>query len=149
MTAAGAADSRLFKSLVEQTPDAVVFADRDGIIRIWNAASQTLFGFSAAEAIGQSLDLIVPERFRRAHWEGFRRAMASGHTKSGDPVRVTRSLHKLGRTLYVEISFGLVRDDAGAVIGSVAVGRDGTARFLEMRRGSIGGCASRTSSSPS
>ena len=69
MTAAGAADSRLFRSLVEQTPDAVVFADRDGIIRIWNAASQTLLGFSADEAIGQSLDLIVPERFRRAHWE--------------------------------------------------------------------------------
>ena len=120
----------LFRALVEQTPDAVVFADRDGIIRVWNPAAEAVFGFGAAEAIGQSLDLIVPERFRRAHWEGFHRAMASGRTRPGDPVRVTRSLHKLDRKLYVEISFGLIKDESGTAIGSVAVGRDCSARFL-------------------
>lgn len=140
MTSAFATAPPIFQALVEQAPDAIVFADRDGIIRIWNAAAEAVFGFGADEALGQSLDLIVPERFRHAHWEGFRRAMASGRTRAGDPVRVTRSLHKLGRKLYVEISFGLVKDTTGAVIGSVAVGRDCSARFLaeQARQGGSG-----------
>lgn len=119
-----------FRHIVDQTPDAVIFADADGVIRVWNGGAEAVFGFSVAEAIGSSLDIIIAERFRRAHWEGYHRAMASGHTRHGAQVRTTRAIHKDGRKLYVELSFGVVVDEAGAVLGSVAVGRDGTARQL-------------------
>ena len=119
-----------FGHIVAQIPEAVVFADTGGVIRVWNGGAEAVFGFSAAEAVGSSLDIIIAERFRRAHWEGYHRAMASGHTRHGAQVRTTRAIHKDGRKLYVELSFGVVVDDAGVVLGSVAVGRDGTARQL-------------------
>ncbi|HEY8708826.1 MAG TPA: PAS domain S-box protein [Burkholderiaceae bacterium] len=124
------AELLLFKAIVEQTPDAIIFADCDGMIRVWNRGAEVVFGFSAAEVIGSSLDIIIQERFRRAHWEGFRNAIESGHTRHGGDVRTTRSNHKLGHKLYVDLSFGLVTSEAGSVIGSVAVGRDCTARHL-------------------
>ena len=122
-------DPLLYKGVVEQLPDAVVVADPDGGILVWNRAAEALFGFTAAEAIGSSLDIIIPERFRAAHWEGFRRAVENGRTRLGSQVRTTRSMHKLGHKLYVDLSFGLVTDAAGAVIGSMAVARDCTARY--------------------
>ena len=117
--------SELCNAIVAQTPDAIVFADRDGVIRLWNLGAEALFGFPAAEVIGRSLDVIVPERFRQAHWD-----VASGRTRPGDSVRTTRADHKSGRKLYVDLSFGLVKDGSGSVIGSVAVGRDCSARYL-------------------
>lgn len=119
-----------FRHIVEQTPDAVIFADTGGLIRIWNRGAEAVFGFSAAEAVGSSLDIIIAERFRRAHWEGYHRAMTSGRTRHGAQVRTTRAIHKDGRKLYVELSFGVIVNDAGATLGSVAVGRDGSARQL-------------------
>ncbi|NRF71275.1 PAS domain S-box protein [Aquincola sp. S2] len=119
-----------FRHIVDQTPDAVIFADSDGVIRVWNGGAEAVFGFSAAEAVGSSLDIIIAERFRRAHWEGYHRAMANGHTRHGAQVRTTRAIHKDGRKLYVELSFGVVVDEEGAALGSVAVGRDGTARHV-------------------
>lgn len=118
----------LHRAIVEQSPDAVVVADRDGTICLWNHAAQRLFGFSAAEALGASLDLIVPERLRSAHWVGFRRAVEAGRLHGTPDARLTRALHKDGRRLYVELSFGLVRDGAGTVMGALAIGRDVTAR---------------------
>ena len=120
----------LFKAIVEQTSDAIIFADRDGVIRVWNRGAAAVFGFSAAEAVGSSLDIIIPERFRRAHWEGFRNAIESGHTRHGDDVRTTRSTHQDGRKLYVDLSFGLATSGAGSVVGPVAVGRECSARYL-------------------
>jgi PAS domain S-box-containing protein len=119
-----------FRHIVDQVPEAVIFADAGGLIRVWNRGAETLFGFSAAEALGNSLDIIIAERFRRAHWDGFHVAMASGHTRHGAQVRTTRAVHKDGRKLYVELSFSVVVNEAGAVLGSAAVGRDGTARHL-------------------
>ena len=119
-----------FRHIVDQTPDAVIFADSDGVIRVWNGGAEAVFGFSAAEAVGSSLDIIIAERFRRAHWDAYHRAMANGHTRLGAQVRTTRAIHKDGRKLYVELSFGVVVDEEGAVLGAVAVGRDGTARHL-------------------
>jgi PAS domain S-box-containing protein len=121
----------LCSDIVEQAWEAVIFADRDGRIGLWNRAAEALFGFSAAEAIGASLDLIVPERFRVAHWNGFRKAIESGRTQHGGEVRTTRSLHKDGRKLYVELSFGLVKTPAGEVAGSLAIGRCGNERFAK------------------
>lgn len=123
-------NSNLFQSMVEQAPDAIIFADREGAIRVWNRGAETIFGHSAAEVLGGSLDVIIPERLRRAHWEGFRRAVDSGQTKYADRVLTTRSMHKNGSKLYVDLSFGLVRDGTGAVAGALAIGRDCTARYL-------------------
>jgi len=118
----------LHRAIVEQSPDAVVVADRDGTICLWNHAAQHLFGFSAAEAVGASLDLIVPERLRGAHWAGFRRAVDAGRMHGTADARLTRARHKGGRRLYVEFSFALVRNTDGTVMGALAIGRDATAR---------------------
>ena len=123
-------DAAPWRHILADTPDALVFADAQGIIRAWNAGAEAVFGFSAAEAMGQSLDLIIPERLRAAHWLGFNRAMARGATSHGAEVRTTRGEHKDGRKLYVDMSFGVVRDDAGTVLGSVAMARDVTKRHL-------------------
>ena len=118
-------------AVVEQMADALIFADTKGQIRLWNPAAVALFGFTTDEAIGQSLDLIIPENLRKGHWAGFDRAIRSGATRLGGQATVTRALHKSGKRLYVDLSFSLVRGPAGAVIGAMAVGRDVTARFEE------------------
>jgi PAS domain S-box-containing protein len=120
-------------ALIEHLPVSVIVSDREGRITAWNRASEALFGFTAAEAIGQSLDLIIPERLREAHWAGFDRSLASGTTKYAGQVMTTRATHKDGRRLYVEFSFGMLKDESGAVVAVMAVGRDGTERFLAQR----------------
>jgi PAS domain S-box-containing protein len=120
--------------LLRDMAEAVVFADRDGMIRAWNPGAGALFGFSAAEALGRSLDLIIPEPLRPAHWRGFQRAMAEGATRHGRRAILTRALHASGDKRYVDMSFAVVRDGAGMVIGSVAVARDASERYLEERR---------------
>ncbi|MGP1679021.1 MAG: PAS domain-containing protein [Burkholderiales bacterium] len=120
----------VFQAVVEQAPDAIIYADRAGAIRVWNRAAETVFGYVAAEVLGSSLDVIIPERLRRAHWEGFHRAIDSGQTKLGGRALVTRSVHKNGSKLYVELSFGLIRNGTGAIAGALALGRECTARHL-------------------
>lgn len=73
----------LFEAIAGQSSDAVIFADRDGAIRIWTRGAETIFGYSAAEVLGKSLDVIIPDRLRSAHWEGFRKAIDTGETKLG------------------------------------------------------------------
>ena len=121
-------DSPLAGRVLACMMEAVIHADRQGLIELWNPAAAALFGHSADEAIGQSLDLIIPERLRAAHWRGFHTAIASGQTRLHGRPTMTRALHKSGATLYVEMSFALVSDQAGEVIGSVAVARDVTER---------------------
>lgn len=113
--------------------DALIYADRSGTILRWNGASTALFGFSAAEALGQSLDLIIPEHLRAAHWKGFEAALASGTMKLAGRPTLTRALHKNGRKLYIEMTFALVRDGNGDVLGSVAMARDVTERVERER----------------
>ena len=115
-------------AIVEQVADAIIFADRQGVIRLWNPAAEAVFGFSADEMIGQSLDLIIPERLRPAHWKAFHQAIEAGRTRLGRRALITRSVHKSGARLYVDLSFAIVRDAAGEVAGAVAVARDATDR---------------------
>jgi|SRR6185312_4294751 PAS domain S-box-containing protein len=126
-------DCALAQAILAQAADAVIFADTEGVIRIWNAGATRTFGFTEQEALGESLDLIVPERLREAHWTGFRRAMQSGVTRLDGRPTMTRGLHKSGRRLYVEMSFAVVRAVSGVVAGSVAIARDATARYEEQR----------------
>ena len=86
----------LFRAVVEQGPDALIFADCEGTIRLWNARAEAIFGYAAAEAVGRSLDLIIPENLRAAHWRGYRQAITLGHAKSGGHALATRAAHKLG-----------------------------------------------------
>lgn len=109
--------------------DALIYIDAQGVIRVWNAMAAALFGFSSEQALGQSVDLIIPAHLREAHWRGFHRAMASGHTSSQE-VRTTRGVHQSGRKLYVDMSFAIVTDGHGKALGSVAMARDATGRYL-------------------
>ncbi|MDE2369247.1 MAG: PAS domain S-box protein [Burkholderiales bacterium] len=97
--------------------------DREGRIRVWNGGAETLFGHAAAQALGQSLDLIIPERFRAAHWNAFDAALAAGRVAHPGEVRTTRAVHQDGSKVYVEMSFGVVCDGQGAAIGSIALAR--------------------------
>jgi len=118
-----------WERIVLDAGDALIFIDAHGLIRVWNAMAAALFGFSAEEALGRSVDLIIPEHLREAHWRGFNHAMAHGGTTSHE-VRTTRGLHKSGRKLYVDMSFAIVTDDQGMALGSVALARDATERYL-------------------
>lgn len=126
--------------ILEQAAEAVIFANRQGVIERWNAAAVAMFGFSAAEALGQNLDLMIPEHLRKAHARGFEAAMANGKTRLGGRPTLTRGLHKTGQKLYVEMSFALVVDAAGSALGSVAVARDVTER-VEREKAAAGGAA--------
>ena len=112
--------------ILDQMSDAVIYSDQGGIIRRWNATAAAMFGFSAEEALGQSLDIIIPENLRVAHWRGFHAAMKNGSMRLNGRPTLTRALHRSGSTLSVEMGFGLVVDAAGTVLGSVAVARDVT-----------------------
>jgi PAS domain S-box-containing protein len=126
-----AIDPALFQAMVEQAGDAMIFADLDGTVQVWNRGAERIFGYTAAETLAGNLDLIIPEPLRAAHWAGFRKAIQSGSTKHGDRVLTTRSMHKNGQKLYVDLHFCLITDASGAVAGALAIGRDCTARYLE------------------
>jgi PAS domain S-box-containing protein len=126
--------SSLAESILEQIADAVIYADETGAIRRWNRAAADLFGYSAAEALGSSLELIIPEHLRSAHRHGFETAIAKGVLTSRGRPTPTRAAHQSGRKLYVEMSFALVTEPAGGVRGAVAVARDATERIEQQRR---------------
>lgn len=119
--------------VLDQAPDAIIVAGKDGNVLEWNAAAEHIFGFSREEAMGQNLDLIIPERFREAHWRGFDAAIESGRTRLSGKALPTRSMRKDGETIYVELSFGVVKDAEGVVLGAMAVARDITEKWLAER----------------
>lgn len=119
----------LERLLINQAPDAVIFADLDGIVREWNPAAERIFGHNSVEAVGKSLDLIIPERFRETHWTGYKRALAAGETKYSGQVLPTRSVRKDGTTIYVELTFAIIHDAQDNVIGALAHARDITERW--------------------
>lgn len=122
-------DSQLATTLVEQSPDAMIFAGMDGMIVVWNEAAERVFGHAADAAIGQSLDIIIPEQFRNAHWTGYDRALAAGETKYRGQALTTRATRADGETIYVDLGFEIVKDGSGTVIGAMATARDVTERF--------------------
>ncbi len=133
MTLAAALSPTYYQDLFTSMSEALIFADAAGIICSWNSAAEALFGFTAAEAIGQSLDLIIPEPLRKAHWVGYHAAVERGMTRHAGS-RVTKSLCKSGNPLYVDMSFAIVKNQAGEVTGSMAIARDFTARHLEKKQ---------------
>ena len=125
---------RLADALLNTPSDAIVYADRDGAIRFWNAGAERIFGWTAAEALGQSLDIMIPERLRDRHWAGYRNTMATGESRygQGDLLSVP-ALRKDGARISVEFTIVPLHDAAGRMEGIAAVMRDATARFEEMK----------------
>ena len=115
--------------VVAGASDAILFADREGVVRLWNRGAEEMFGWSAAEAVGKSMDLIIPERLRARHWEGWRRVMETGVTRYGKDVLAVPAARKDGTTISIEFTIQLIRDDAGRILGPAAIVRDVTARF--------------------
>jgi len=112
----------VFQAIVEQAPDAMIFADREGTIRVWNIRAEEMFGYAASEATGRSLDLIIPQHLRAAHWQAFHQAIAAGRTRLDGKPLLTRATHQDGSKLYVELAFGIVSDARG-VLGALATAR--------------------------
>ena len=114
----------VFRLIVDQAPDAIIFADRRGMTQVWNNAATDLFGFPPDEAIGRTLDLIIPEHLRQSHWDGYGEAVRSGHTKHGRRALKTRATHKAGQKLYVSLAFSVVKDRTDKVIGALGMARE-------------------------
>jgi len=119
-----------FKELVEALGDAIIVADSDGVIRFWNPAAERLFGFTRDEALGKSLDLIIPERLRARHWAGYAKTMSTGETQYTDEVLRVPAVHKDGRTISIAFTVGMLQEQQ-KLTSIVAVVRDETAHFTE------------------
>ncbi len=120
---------RLCREIVDNAPEAVIYADREGIIRLWNAGAVAMFGYGAEEALGKSLDIIIPENLRGRHWEGYRRTMATGESKYGKDLLAVPGIRKDGTRISLEFSIVLVHDEGGKLMGPAAIFRDVTARW--------------------
>jgi len=122
------------KQLVAGAGDAIMVADARGAITLWNQAAERIFGYTEAEALGKSLDLIIPERQRGRHWDGYQKTMDTGITKYGADLLRVPALHKDGHTLSIAFTVSMLFSEDRKVTGIVAIVRDETARFAEERK---------------
>jgi PAS domain S-box-containing protein len=123
-----------FKQLVEGAGDAIMVCNAEGAITLWNRAAERIFGFTEAEALGQSLDMIIPQRQRQRHWDGYHKTMETGITKYGADLLRVPALHKDGHTLSIAFTVSMLFSQNREVTGIVAIVRDETARFAEERK---------------
>jgi PAS domain S-box-containing protein len=122
------------EAVVSSAADAIVAADRDGIIRFWNPGAERIFGHTAGEAMGQSLDLIIPDRLRQRHWDGYRHTMATGKSRYGEGETLSvPALRQDGATISIEFTVVPLKSEAGKMAGIIAIMRDVTRRFEEVR----------------
>ena len=119
----------LCQQIVENAQDAVIFADREGVISLWNTGAEYIFGFSAEEAVGQTLDLIVPEKLQGRHWEGYHKVMATGVTNYGSDLLAVPAMRSDGSRISVEFTIILLSDETGKPLGTAALIRDVTERW--------------------
>jgi PAS domain S-box-containing protein len=121
-------------TLVNAMPDAVIYADAEGIVRFWNSGAERIFGFAPCEAVGRSLDMIVPQNLRQRHWDGFNETMRSGHSHyAAGAVLAVPATRKDGKRISVEFTIVPFRDASERIVGIAAVMRDVTQRFEEMK----------------
>jgi PAS domain S-box-containing protein len=122
-----------FKALVAGIGDGVVVCDAKGAIIVWNGACERIFGFTEQDALGQSLDIIIPERQRQRHWDGYDKTMATGQTRYGNDLLRVPALHKEGKPLSIAFTVAMLYADDGSVSAIIAVVRDETVRWTEER----------------
>lgn len=125
----------LGRALLDGLPDALVYADDTGTIRFWNRGAERIFGFTAAEATGQSLDIIIPERLRSRHWEGYHHMMKNGESRHGaEELLSVPALNNQGDKLSIQFTVAPVTGEGGRLAGIVALMRDVTGTFDELKR---------------
>jgi PAS domain S-box-containing protein len=122
-----------FNQFVGALGDGVIVCDAAGAITVWNAAATRIFGFTEADAIGQSLDIIIPERQRQRHWDGYHKTMDTGETRYGSDVLRVPALHKEGKPLSIAFTVAMLYTPDGKVSAIVAIVRDETVRWSEER----------------
>ena len=122
---------KYLQQTVDMAPEAILISDREGIIRYWNNGAEQILGYSATEAVGQSLDLFIPEKLRGRHWEGYYRVMESGETKYKTGLLSSPGLRKDGSQVSLEFSMVLLKDESGVMQGCASIMRDVTARWLK------------------
>ncbi len=122
-----------FDALVHSVGDAVVVCDAAGKIIFWNGAAERMFGFTQAEALGNSLDIIIPERMRGRHWDGYHKSMETGETKYGNDVLRVPAIGKAGKTLSIAFTVAMLHGPDGKVAAIASVMRDETERFNQDR----------------
>jgi PAS domain S-box-containing protein len=126
-------DTWLFRVIVEGAPEAIIASDPQGVIRLWNAGAEAIFGYPAPEAVGQRLDLIIPERYRERHWAGYRRVMQTGTTSYGGQLLAVPALRKDGTRISIEFHGVVLHDPPRSVAGVAAIVRDVTERWERER----------------
>lgn len=122
------------RQIITAIADAIVVSDRDGMISLWNPAAERIFGYSESEALGQSLDLIIPEKQRESHWMGYHKTMQTGKTRYATNTLRVPAIDKEGRRLSIAFSVALLYSAESEISGIVAVIRDETDRFHEERK---------------
>lgn len=123
----------LYQKIVEESPIAILSVDREGRINFWNSGAEAMFGYRAEEAVGKSMELIIPENLRARHWEGWERVMASGVTKYGRDALAVPAIRKDGSRISIEFNIILLRAQAGEVLGAAATIQDVTARWQQQK----------------
>jgi PAS domain S-box-containing protein len=119
---------------VREAPEAIVVTDSEGRILVWNGGAERVFGYPAIQAVGQTLDLIIPEKLRDRHWAGFREVMRTGQTRYGDTLLKVPAVHRDGRRMSVEFSVALLREADGRVAAISAIMRDVTEQWNTERK---------------
>ena len=133
-TASAVLREKLGDAVLGAVSDAIVYADREGVIRYWNPGAERLFGFAAAEAVGRSVDLIIPEPQRARHWAGFHKVMDSGESRYGQgDILAVPGLRKDGTRVSLEFTIVPIHAEDGRMDGMISIMRDVTGRFEEMR----------------
>lgn len=122
-----------FQQLVSVVGDAIVVCNASGTITLWNPAAEYIFGYTESEALGQSLDLIIPERLRQRHWEGYQKTMETGQTRYGHDVLRVPAVNKAGQSLSISFTVALLYSDDKKITGIASIIRDETAKFAEDR----------------
>lgn len=142
---------RFYRTIVREAPDAVVCADPQGLVTFWNKAAERIFGFSEPEAVGKSLDIIIPENLRQRHWSGYSATMQTGKTRYGaGDVLAVPAMRKDGVRISVEFTILPVRDQVGRILGIAAIMRDVTKRFEEAKglRKELAACRESAAAAP-
>jgi PAS domain S-box-containing protein len=123
-TTDGVTEAWLAEAVVTESAEAIVVTDPDGIILLWNNGAARIFGFAAADVVGQSLDVIIPEKLRARHWQGYQQTMLTGYTRYGDKLLSVPALHSDGHRLSIEFSVALLRDETDRIVAISAIMRD-------------------------
>jgi PAS domain S-box-containing protein len=124
----------LAEAILSANSDAIIAADKEGVIVFWNPGAERIFGYASTDAIGRSLDIIIPARLRKLHWDGYHRVMKSGKSRYGHgDILAVPGIKKDGNQISIEFTITPMRDETDQLVGLIAILRDVTKRFEEIR----------------